>query len=305
MTRPAKAIDLSTIRHLYPFKSHFLRVDGLRYHYLDQGQGEPLIMVHGNPTWSFYFRNLVTALSDRYRVIAPDHIGCGLSEKPEPRRYGYRLKDRVADLGALIDHLKLSQPVTLVLHDWGGMIGLAWAATHLDCVARLIIFNTAGFFPPRGKAIPWRLRIIRKPNRIVDRLVLDLNLFARAAVYMAPRSRLSAQVKTGLLAPYNCPANRVATLKFVRDIPLCTMDPSGPTVACVEQALPCLARLPALILWGQHDFVFDRDYYDEWRRRFPQAEAHLFEQAGHYVLEDIPAETVALIRQFLRKHPMG
>src|SRR5436305_7666249 len=122
---------------LYPFPGHHLAVgDGVRLHYLDEGAGEPVVMVHGNPTWSFYYRNLVLTLRDRYRCVVPDHVGCGLSDKPPADRYPYSLDRRVADLTALLDHLKLDRDVTLVVHDWGGMIGTAWAARFPERVDR-------------------------------------------------------------------------------------------------------------------------------------------------------------------------
>ncbi len=291
-------------QHLYPFKSNFLTINGLSYHYLDEGRGEPMLMVHGNPTWSFYFRSLVKGFSENYRVIVPDHIGCGLSHKPDASQYGFRLKDRVSDLTALMDHLKLERPVTLVLHDWGGMIGLAWALDHLNQVGRIIILNTAGFFPPGGKAIPRRLRLIRSGRTLMRHAVLRLNLFARAAIHMAPRRHLSAQVKAGLLAPYDTPLHRLATLKFVLDIPLSRKDPSGAVVARVDQNLNRICNRPTLILWGAHDFVFDRGYYKEWQRRLPRAEAHCFEDAGHYLLEDIPDRLIEHIKEFLHNHPL-
>ena len=102
---------------LYPFQGHFLERNGLRYHYLDEGSGDPVVMLHGNPTWSFYYRNLVLGLRDTYRTIVPDHIGCGLSDKPDDAHYSYRLEQRVADLGSLARH-DLTKNLTLVLHDW-------------------------------------------------------------------------------------------------------------------------------------------------------------------------------------------
>ncbi|MBI5896295.1 MAG: alpha/beta fold hydrolase, partial [Desulfobacterales bacterium] len=152
----------------YPFKNNYLTIRGMRYHYLDEGQGEPLVMLHGNPTWSFYFRRLVENFRSTHRVIVPDHMGCGLSEKPGAEQYDFRLQSRIDDLNTLLDHLNLDQPVTLIVHDWGGMIGLGWAVDHLERVQRLVIMNTAGFFPPRGKAIPWRLRLLRRPNPLMD-----------------------------------------------------------------------------------------------------------------------------------------
>jgi haloalkane dehalogenase len=292
---------MTPFRHLYPFKSNFFTIRGHHYHYLDEGHGEPLVMVHGNPTWSFYFRSLVSAFSDRYRVIVPDHIGCGLSSKPGLDTYDFRLQSRVSDLGALLDHLALEGPITLVVHDWGGMIGLAWAMAHRDQVGRIVILNTAGFFPPAHKPIPLRLRMIRSGGPLMRSAVLRLNLFARAALFMAARKPLPADVKSGLIAPYNTPVHRLATFKFVEDIPLSAADPSGGLVAGVEASLDTICKCPTLILWGAHDFVFDRDYYNEWRRRLPHAEAHCFEDAGHYLLEDVPDKVISHMKEFLRR----
>jgi haloalkane dehalogenase len=296
-------IDRSLFRHLYPYASHYLDRNGLQYHYIDEGQGEPILMVHGNPTWSFFFRSLIDAFSPSHRVIAPDHMGCGLSDKPDRKRYDYRLQSRVADLSALMTHLDPDRPVTLILHDWGGMIGLAWAIEHFENVSRLIIMNTAGFFPPRNKSIPLRLKLIRNGSGLMEKVFLRLNLFVRAALYMAPYKGLSSDVIAGLTAPYNCPDNRLATIKFVQDIPLNKNDPSGAIVSHVEKNLNKISRLPMMILWGSHDFVFDRDYYQEWRKRFPNATAHWFNDAGHYLLEDIPHKIIPLIREFLHNHP--
>jgi len=287
---------------LYPFRSHWLSINGHRCHYVDQGDGDPILMLHGNPTWSFYFRHLVTSLSAEYRIIAPDHIGCGLSDKPTPKAYGYRLADRVADLEAFVSRVVADDPITLVVHDWGGMIGLAFALRHLDRIQRVVITNTSGFLPPAGKPIPLRLRLIRNLPRLAEPAVLGLNLFARAAIVMAPRRRLPREVRQGLLAPYDRPRHRMATLRFVQDIPLSPNDPSFPLAKFVDDNLHRMRHLPMLICWGKHDFVFDLDYLAEWRRRFPEAEAHLFEHAGHYLLEDEPQAVARTIRTFLHRH---
>ena len=129
-------------RQLYPFASHTLPLGSWRYHYLDEGSGEPLLMVHGNPTWSFYWRNLILAFRDRYRVVAPDHMGCGWSDKPQA--YPYCLSTHIANLVQLIEHLDL-RAVTLLVHDWGGPIGLGAALRVPDRIARLVLFNTGAF----------------------------------------------------------------------------------------------------------------------------------------------------------------
>jgi len=290
--------------HLYRFPSHVLNLDGLAYHYLDEGRGEPVLMVHGNPTWSFYFRALVRELTPGRRCVVPDHIGCGLSAKPPADRYPFTLDRRVDDLARLCDHLGLNRNVTLVVHDWGGMIGLAWALRDPSRIARLVVFNTAGFPPPAGKPVPRRLRIIRNLRAFAEPAVLGLNLFAHGAVYMAARRPLSPAVRRGLLAPYDRPRHRLATLRFVQDIPLAPGNPSFATVAWVDAHLHRLARLPTLICWGRHDFVFDLDYLAEWRRRFPRAEVHLLEEAGHYVLEDAPRAVCLRVADFLARNPL-
>ncbi|MBT8341359.1 MAG: alpha/beta fold hydrolase [Desulfatitalea sp.] len=295
------AIHDGNFGHLYPFQSHFLKIHELRYHYLDEGRGEPLVMLHGNPTWSFYFRRLVFAFRERYRVIVPDHMGCGLSDKPGLDAYDFRLQSRIGDLDRLMRHLDPQGPITLILHDWGGMIGLGWALENLERVGRLVIMNTSGFFPPGGKQIPFRLKMIRTPNPVMSWAVLRLNLFARGAIHMATRRRMPADVRAGLLAPYNSPRNRLATLKFVQDIPLSTNDPGGSIVQSVSEQLERIGSRPTLLVWGAHDFVFGQSYYDEFRRRLPAAEAHWLPEAGHYLLEDAPEKIVDLIGTFLNK----
>ena len=179
-----KPVDRSGWHQLYPFSSHFVNRNGLKYHYLDQGSGEPIVMIHGNPTWAFFFRELVKGLSLQYRTIAPDHIGCGLSEKPGIDRYDFRLQSRVDDLDQFVAKLGLKKKLTLVLHDWGGMIGLAVALRRIEMIGRLVILNTAAFLPPRGKRLPLRLQWIRNIDFLAKPAVLGGNLFVQGALLM-------------------------------------------------------------------------------------------------------------------------
>lgn len=293
---------MSSFKHLYPFKSSYMDLNGLKYHFLDQGSGEPVVMIHGNPTWSFYYRNLINKLSPHFRAIAVDHIGCGLSDKPGTDRYDYTLKNRVDDIEALIDSLELKDKITLVLHDWGGMIGIAYALRYPERIGRIVIMNTAAFFPPCKKKLPLRLRLVRNFRLLATPAVLGLNLFAYSALYMATYKGLSKDVKSGLTAPYNCWKNRLATLKFVQDIPVSEKDTSYSLVKSTDKNLDKLAGIPMLICWGEHDFVFDASYLAEWQRRFPNAEVHTFSNAGHYVLEDEPEKVCTLVKDFLNRH---
>jgi len=296
-----KEIDISEFRHLYPFKSNYMDLNGLKYHYLDEGAGDPVIMLHGNPTWSFYYRSLIKKLSPGYRIIVPDHIGCGLSDKPDRKRYDYRLKSRVDDLDALYEHLKLKRKVSLVVHDWGGMIGMAFALRHRKIIDRIVIMNTAAFLPPGNKNLPLRLWIVRNIKPLAAVAVLGFNLFSFGALFMASHKRLSREVRMGLTAPYNSWKNRIATLKFVQDIPVSQKDPSYQLVRDVDNNLHKIKDIPMLICWGEHDFVFDNDYLIEWQHRFPKAIVHTFSNAGHYVLEDARDQIVSLVGNFFKK----
>ncbi len=290
----------NTFKKLYPFSSHFMKIRELDYHYLDEGSGEPVVMVHGNPTWSFYFRSLVKGLSPKYRCLVPDHIGCGLSEKPNKTRYDFRLNSRVEDLGIFLDRLGIEKDITLILHDWGGMIGMAYAVRHPERIKRLVILNTAAFFLPKKKRLPIRLQIARNLTFIAGPAILKFNLFAIAALYMAAQKKLDKETKKALIAPYNSPENRLAILKFVQDIPLIPSDYSYSVVSNTERNLFRLRNKPMLICWGMKDFVFDADFLLQWRLRFPDARVYQFSQAGHYILEDIPEKVLKHINQFLK-----
>jgi haloalkane dehalogenase len=298
-----KPIDISRFRRLYPFTSRFAEVNGFPMHYVDEGRGEALLMLHGNPTWSFYFRELIKGLAPAYRCVAPDHIGCGLSARPQTSEYGFRLRDRVEDLETFVEAVGLTRNLTLIVHDWGGMIGAALAVSRPERIARLVVLNTAAFLKPAGKPLPRALKIARNLPAVAAPAILGLNLFARGAAWTASARGLDPDVRAGLLAPYNSWRNRLATLRFVQDIPLTPADPGYEIVERVDRGLQLLIEKPMLICWGERDFVFDRDYLAEWRRRFPQAEVHSFPDAGHYVLEDVPDRLLPLLQAFLKRNP--
>jgi len=293
--------DLAPFRELYPFESHFFARSGYRLHHLDEGPrdaAETLVMVHGNPTWSFYFRELVKAFRSGYRVVVPDHVGCGLSDKPDDSVYDYSLASRVDDLEALLAHLNVDGKITLVVHDWGGMIGTAFATRHPEKIARLVVLNTAAFHLPRGKSFPWMLALARTP--VGAFLIRSLNAFSFTASLVCARKRpLPRLVSQAYRAPYDSWTNRIATLRFVQDIPLDPGDRSYELVSNVEKDLGKLVTKPMLICWGERDFVFDNDFRNEWVRRFPEAKLVSFPEAGHYVLEDAWERIVPIIGEFL------
>ncbi len=289
----------SALKKEYPFNGKRLDLDGLGYHYLDEGTGAPVVMLHGNPSWSFYYRNLVLALRDRYRCIAPDHIGCGLSDKPGDDRYEYTLSRRVADLEQLLDTLGVMENITLVVHDWGGMIGMAYAVRHPERISRLVILNTGAFHLPGKKQFPLSL-IICRDTVLGTLLVRGFNAFSAGAAHVGcKRNPMSPELRALYRLPYDSWRNRIATLRFVQDIPLFPGDPGYDLVSAVSDGIGRFSALPMLICWGERDFVFDRHFLAEWRQRFPDAEVHGYPDCGHYILEDAKEEVVPLISGFL------
>ncbi len=290
-------------RSLYPFDGKTFQLDGLRYAYLDEGSGDPVLMLHGNPTWSFYYRHLVEALRTDHRVLVPDHIGCGLSDKPDDSRYRYTLSRRVEDLDRFLDHLGLAAPLTIVGHDWGGMIGMAWAVRNPTRIGRIVLMNTAAFHLPDSMKMPASLAFVRD-TRIAAFLVRRFNLFSRGASWLAPAKRMPKEIRDAYCAPYDSHESRIATLRFVQDIPLEAGDPAYATVSEVAAGLGRFAETPILLLWGEKDFVFKPEVLTIFEKIWPHAEVRRFPHAGHYVLEDASAEIPPLVRDFLARHPV-
>ena len=291
----------------YPFApKKFDRGNGIRLNYVDEGpqDAEPVLMVHGNPSWSYYWRHLVLGLRDSYRCIVPDHIGMGLSDKPDDSQYEYTLQSRVDDLDKLIASLGLTGKITLAVHDWGGMIGFAWALRNPERIARLVILNTASFPLPKTKKLPWQIALGRVPL-LGAVLIRGFNFFARGAADLGVMTPIDRASRKALLSPYDSWRNRRAVHRFVQDIPLKPGDKAWDLVAAAEKQLPDYRPLPAFIGWGLQDFVFDQDFLAHFIKDLPNATQKIYGDAGHYVLEEKHAELVPAIRQFLDRHPIA
>lgn len=284
------------VRDLYPFASHYHREPGMgaRMHYLDEGSGHPLLMVHGNPTWSFYYRDLVRAFWKSHRVVVPDHVGCGLSDKPQ--KYPYTLAQHIANLESLVLELDL-RDITLVVHDWGGPIGLGVAGKHPDRFKRLVIMNTAAFTSDR---MPFLLRLARVPV-LGSLLIRGLGAFSQGvlATGVARPDRLSRAARRGFLFPYSNWHDRVANLRFVQDIPMDRSHPSYATLASVEERLAYLTHLPTTLIWGEKDWVFTPHFLKRFQRYFPHAEVQRLAWAGHLVAQDASPEVIAFLKEFI------
>jgi haloalkane dehalogenase len=291
---------------LYPFESQWLNVAGNRMHFLDEGPPDApiILMVHGNPTWSFYYRNLVLALRDRYRCIVPDHIGCGLSDKPGDAEYPYTLARRISDLGALMDHLQAETPVHLIVHDWGGMIGFGWAVEQAGRIGNMVIANTAAFPLPAQKKLPAALWLVRN-TKLGALLVQGLNAFSGLAARVAFKKPVSEEVRKAYTGPYDSWDNRIATLRFVQDIPLKPGDSGYDIVQATEAGLSNFTDKPCLLVWGEKDFVFDLHFLNRWKAIFPHAEVLSYADCGHYIFEDAGPALTRAIGDFLDKNEPG
>lgn len=286
-------------KELYPFESKYFKLSsGANMHYLDEGSenNDIIVMLHGNPSWSFYYRRLIKAYRNDYRVIVPDHIGMGFSDKPQ--NYKYTLSNHIANVTELLSKaLGSDKKVSLIIHDWGGAIGMGWATAHVDQVDKLIILNTGAFLSNR---IPFRINICRIP--LFGALAIrGFNAFAGAATSMAVTKPMSKAVKEGFLLPYDNWKNRIATLRFVQDIPLTPNEKSYPTLEEIDNNLKKLKSKKMLILWGGKDWCFNDFFYSEWRDRFPSAEAEYYQDGGHYILEDEHEKIIPRVAEFLNK----
>lgn len=299
-----KKSDTPAWRSLYPFDSHYFDLDGLQYHYVDEQKPKNakdrsvLLMVHGNPTWSFYWRRPITEFRDRYRTIAVDHIGCGLSDKPTESQYSFTLERRIDDLCRFIEGLDLND-ITLVAHDWGGAIGMGAATRLPERFSRFVLMNTAAF---QGFQCPLRIRVCRIPG--LGRLVIQgFNAFARWATWMAIANRggLPKEIRDGLVGPYDSWANRTALYQFVQDIPLSPKHPTWKTLGTIEDALPSFRDKPVCLIWGMLDWCFTPEYLKRFLQFFPEANVHRLGHAHHYLIEDAPDDVIAAMNEFFKK----
>ena len=218
-----------------------------------------------------------------------------MSDKPQD--YNYSLENHIQNLIQLVKFLDLKD-ITLVVHDWGGAIGMGLATRHPELIKRVVVLNTAAFL---SQNIPKRISICRA-GKFGEFIVRAFNAFAWPATWMASRRYLPGAVKKAYLAPYNNWHNRIAVARFVQDIPLEKTHQSYQTLEEIERKL-ALVKAPMLILWGGQDFCFDQEFFERWLELFPAAEAHWWAKAGHYVLEDEPRQVVEKMVKFIGDHP--
>ena len=288
-------IDFEEIKKLYPFKSNYFKIGDYKYHYVDEGEGEPILMVHGNPSWSFLYRELIKEFKSTNRVVAPDHLGFGLSDKPP--NFPYRLETHIDNLEAFVVALDLKN-ITLIVHDWGGPIGLGVAVRYPERIKRIIITNTAAF---SMRKVPLRIKIGKTPW-LGAKLFKNLNLFAKAATVMTTVKPLSQEVKNAYLFPFQNKEDRNGIVRFVQDIPHDPVHPSFEVLLGVEHGLWMFKSKPIAIIWGMKDWCFSPVFFEKWLEVYPNASQCILDNAGHWLFEEEPEKIIDFIHCFMAEN---
>ena len=291
-------------KELYPFDNKYFQIKNLKMHYIDEGKGEPIVMLHGNPTWSFFYRDMVKSMSQSYRCIVPDHIGNGLSDKPSKKEYSYTLSERADNLSALLESLAITENITLVLHDWGGLIGMTYAHRNIDKIKRIVILNSAAFRLPKSRPFPWLIGLC-KNDWLGALLVQGLNAFSIGSNLLCVKKKMSKEIAQMYLEPYNNWKNRYGVLAFVLDVPLSPQHKSYSDLVETESNLPKFAKIPKIICWADKDFVFDKHFLAEWEKLYPDAKVHNIKNCGHYILEDAHQEVNSIVLDFLSQNKLN
>ena len=280
----------------FPFEPRYASVGRVRLHYVDEGPADapPVLFVHGNPTWSYLWRRPIAELSSEgRRCVAFDHMGFGRSDKP-PYLSGYSLQAHIHNALALIDQLDL-RDVTLVVHDWGGPIGLGAMLERMDRLAGIVLINTWAWELP--SFLPPFLREFRAEG-LGEILALGGNLFVESIPGGMAKRAHDPLMMSAYRAPFPDYWSRVGTLAFQRDIPLTERDRSAGLIASIHERLDSL-KVPTLLVWGMRDRVFQPIFLDQWRELFPHAETVELEDAGHFLVEDRPDAITSALEKFL------
>jgi pimeloyl-ACP methyl ester carboxylesterase len=286
-----------------PATRGWVETDGVRLHVVDEGAGEPVVMLHGNPTSSHLWRNFVPPLvAAGYRAVAPDQLGFGSSDKPSDWRV-YSYERHVRHFAAVVDELRLDD-VTLVVHDWGGPIALAWAVEHPERVRRLVVLNTVGWPPPPGRRPSLGYRVLAAPI-LGDVLVRGAHAVVRYALLRRLLTRpIPERDRAGYLNAQPSWASRAGILAAIRhSVEVVHGGPARDRLERVGARLDRLADKPTLIVWGMRDPILKPTLLRRWRERFPQADVHELDDASHFLQEDAHERIVPILLDFLERTP--
>jgi len=280
----------------FPFKPRFKKINGFNMHYVDEGNGEPIVCLHGMPTWAYLYREFITKLSGKYRLVVPDHMGFGKSDVPEDKPY--RMAQHVDNLSKLLLALDLKD-INLVVHDWGGPIGFGFAVDHPERIKRLVILNTSIGVTREGTHL-WYSDI--EKNGVYDAFFSNMKENAAKLFSMAVfnQDRITPTMLKAYTAPFPDASYCKGTLAFPQDIPVGFSHPSAPAMLHVRDNLGKLAGKPKIAIWGMQDIVFPPQFIDRWKKFYPDIKVHEVANASHFLQEDAPAEIITIIKDFCK-----
>jgi len=277
----------------YPFAHHYLSTPHGKLHYVDEGTGDVLLMVHGNPSWSFEFRRLIKHFRTRFRCVACDHLGFGLSDKPPA--FSYLPQAHAANLKLLVEHLGLKD-ITLFIQDWGGPIGMSYALDHPKNIRKIVTFNT--WF--------WSLKGIKDVEKFSGLLGGPIGRFACKNFNAFPRfilpfsfgdkTRLSKAIHRQYTSPFPTRSSRKGTWVFPGSI-----IGQSEWLGALWDKRAGLQNTPVLLLWGEKDDAFGADFLKRWEETFANHATVRFPTVGHFVAEETAEEAIGPIEKFLHE----
>jgi haloalkane dehalogenase len=281
-------IEFTPSPDLFPFESRWHESDVGRLHYVDEGSGPPILMCHGNPTWSFLYRNVIAGLRDRFRCIAVDYPGFGLSDRPDG--YGYTAAEHVGVVGGLVDQLDLDGFIVMG-QDWGGPIGMSVAADRAERVSGLAFMNTWYWTVDTlgGKMFS---RVLS--SRPMQRRILEKNFFVERLIPSGTTRKLSEAEMDHYRGVQPSPEARQGVAVFPRQI----LD-AGPWLGELAASAPQkLGGKPMQLVWGMKDRAFgSKKFIERWQSDFPGAELRTLPDANHFIQEDAPTEIAAAVTE--------
>ena len=277
-------------RILYPFQHHTFQLEAGQMHYIDEGSGAPVVFVHGTPTWSFVWRQQVKSLSRSYRCIAPDHLGFGLSDKPAG--FAYTPEAHAENLEALIAHLQLKD-ITLVVHDFGGPIGLRYALRHPENVKKIVVLNTWMWSLHEEKQL---MKISQFMSGGIGQLLYRQGNFS--VRFLLPkgyyqRKHLTKDIHQHYLRPLATSSDRLGTWRFA-----VALHEANPYFEQLWQQREKLRSIPMLLIWGEKDSLLPLHWLDKWKQTYPEAKVVQL-KAGHFLQDESGGEVSEALCAFL------
>ena len=290
-----------TFNGTFPFKPHYNAINGFQMHYADEGEGDPVVCVHGEPTWGYLYRKFINTLSDNNRVIAPDHMGFGKSEVPQDKPY--ILSQHIDNFTRLLLELDL-QNITLIFQDWGGPIAFGFATRHPDRVKRLVIMNTSVGVAKENRRL-WYESMVEEGT--YDNLMGHMKVFIPNMMFGFFVRKFTPEekriMKQAYTAPFPTPESNKGAKAFPLDIPKGSNHISSKIMQEIRDNLNLLEKIPKILIWGMQDRIFPPKILQLWQEIYPGTPSYEIQNAGHFLQEDAPEEIIAIIKKFQIENP--